>query len=100
MEQTKELASQYNYETGETYSRYRMAAPRFVFNIPFTPKKVDEILHSEHPFGPDSQNKTKENKVIFYGMGICYATVVGAYDCGNSSQKNIGQTTTSIALSV
>ena len=44
-----------------------MGAPRFVFNIPFTPKKVEEILHGEHPFGPDSVNITKHNKVIFYG---------------------------------
>ena len=66
IEQTKELATQYNYETGETHNEYRMGAPRMKFNIPFTPK-VDEIFHSEHPLGPDSENKTKQNKVIFYG---------------------------------
>ena len=41
-----------------------MGAPRFVFNIPFTPKKVEEILHGEHPLGPDSVNITHRNKVI------------------------------------
>ena len=44
-----------------------MSTPRFVFNIPFTPKKVEEILKGEHPLGPDSVNITKPNKVIFYG---------------------------------
>ena len=67
IEQTKELATQHNYETGETHNEYRMGAPRIVFNIPFTPKKVDEILHGEHPLGPDSENLTKLNKVILYG---------------------------------
>ena len=67
IQQTKELATQYNHETGETRAEYRMGAPRFVFNIPFTPKKVEEILHGEHPLGPDSVNITKPNKVIFYG---------------------------------
>ena len=67
IQQTKELATQYNHETGETRAEYRMGAPSFVFNIPFTPKKVEEILHGEHPLGPHSVNITKPNKVIFYG---------------------------------
>ena len=67
MKQTKELATQYNHETGETQAHYRMGAPRFVFNIPFTPKKVEEILHGEHPLGPDSVNITHRNRIKFYG---------------------------------
>ena len=65
-QQTKQLATQYNHETGETQGHYEMGVPRVVFNIPFTPKKVDELLHSEHPFGPDSVNITNDSKVKFY----------------------------------
>ena len=61
------MATQYNLETGETQGHYRMDVPRFEFNIPFTPKKVEEILHGEHPLGPDSVNITNLSKVIFYG---------------------------------
>ena len=67
MQQTKELATQYNHETGDTQAHYRMGAPRFVFNIPFTPKKAEEILHGEHPLGPDSVNITHRNRIKFYG---------------------------------
>ena len=56
-----ELATQYNYETGETQAHYKMGAPRIVFNIPFTPKKVEEILQREHPLGLDSINITHSN---------------------------------------
>lgn len=38
-----------------------------MYNIPFTKKKVDEILNSEHPFGADSINITDKDRVIFYG---------------------------------
>jgi len=67
VQQRKELQKTFNYETGETSAQYRMTSPRVVFNIPFTSKKVDEILKGEHPLGPDSINITKPNKVIFYG---------------------------------
>ena len=65
--QTKDLTAQYNYETGETQAHYRMGASRIEFNIPFSPKKIDEILNGEHPLGPDSVNITHRNKVKFYG---------------------------------
>ncbi|MGA7976304.1 MAG: hypothetical protein WB975_03635 [Nitrososphaeraceae archaeon] len=67
IQQVKELATVYNHETDEHQSYYQRGAPRFAFNILFSPKKVEEILSGEHPLGPDSVNITHRNKVKFYG---------------------------------
>lgn len=61
------MATVYNHETDEHQSYYQRGAPRFAFNILFSPKKVEEILSGEHPLGPDSVNITHRNKVKFYG---------------------------------
>ena len=61
------MATVYNHETDEHQSYYQRGAPRFAFNILFSPKKVKEILSGEHPLGLDSVNITHRNKVKFYG---------------------------------
>jgi len=66
MDQQKELFTKRDSKTGEVTAHYRKAPPRETFYVPFTKKKVDEIL-GEHPFGPDSINITNLDQVLFYG---------------------------------
>ena len=66
-EQTKQLAMKWDSATGESEPYYQKGAPRNKFTIPFTPKKVDEILYNDHPFGEDAENITNPDKVIYYG---------------------------------
>ena len=37
------------------------------YTIPFTKKKVDDILYSKHSFGEDSINITDPESVVYYG---------------------------------
>jgi hypothetical protein len=67
-EQTKVLRyDKPDPETGRVEAYYIKGQPREVYFIPFTKKKVDEILTGQHPFGTDSVNITDPEKVIYYG---------------------------------
>ena len=37
------------------------------YNIPFSKENVDKYLLDPHPFGPDSENITDPNQVVYYG---------------------------------
>ena len=37
------------------------------YNIPFSKQNVDKYLLDPHPFGPDSENITDINQVVYYG---------------------------------
>jgi hypothetical protein len=65
-EQLKELVRSRDPKTYEEIAEYRHGGTRQTFYVPFTKKKVDEIL-SEHPFGADSVNITNIDQVLFYG---------------------------------
>ena len=54
-------------DTGRVNAYYVRGPFRTVHTIPFTKKTVDKILNNPEPFGPDSQNITDINSVIFYG---------------------------------
>ena len=66
MNQQKELVTKKDHRTGEETAYYTKGQPRETFYIPFTKKKVDEIL-GKHPFGPDSVNITHKDRVLYYG---------------------------------
>lgn len=65
-QQLRELVRTRDPKTYEEIATYRHGGIRQVFYVPFTKKKVDEIL-GEHPFGPDSVNITNLDQVLFYG---------------------------------
>ena len=55
-----------NNETGRVNAYYVKGPARTVHTIPFSKKTVDKILNNPEPFGPDSENITDINSVIFY----------------------------------
>ena len=65
-QQLKELVRTRDPKTYEETAQYRHGGTRQVFYVPFSKKKVEEIL-GEHPFGPDSVNITNLDQVVFYG---------------------------------
>jgi hypothetical protein len=81
MDQQRELVTKKNQSTGEETAYYQKAQPRETFYIPFTKKKVDEIL-SDHPFGEDSINITNKDRVLYYGK-FRYATPPFRASCFN-----------------
>ena len=66
MDQQKELVTKKDHRTGEETAYYRKGQPRETFYIPFTKKKVEEIL-GDHPFGPDSP-LTLRIRIVFFTM--------------------------------
>ena len=66
MDQQRELVTTKDQRTGEETAYYRKGQARETFYIPFTKKKVEEIL-SDHPFGEDSINITNKDRVLYYG---------------------------------
>ena len=49
------------------HSYYEMGDPVIAYNIPFSKQNVDKYLLDPHPFGPDSENITDPNQVVYYG---------------------------------
>ena len=49
------------------HSWYEMDIPVITYNIPFSKENVDKYLLNPHPFGPDSENITDPNQVVYYG---------------------------------
>ena len=65
--QTRKLVQKVDKETGRMESWYEMGIPETAFSIPFTKENVDKYLLNAHPFGPDSENITDPEQVIYYG---------------------------------
>jgi hypothetical protein len=68
-EQLKELVRSRDPKTYEEIAEYRHGGTRQTFYVPFTKKKVDEIL-SEHPFGADSVNITNIDRAVLRKIHI------------------------------
>jgi len=51
LEQTKNLVTNTNIETGRVDVVYERGAPRMVHTIAFSNKEVDKVLFGELPFG-------------------------------------------------
>jgi len=66
-ELTKQLVTKMDNENGRVNAFYVKGPSRTVHTIPFTKKAVDKILNNPEPFGPDSQNITDIESVVFYG---------------------------------
>jgi hypothetical protein len=64
-QQTKELKTTLNPQTGEHIQDYHMGSPRDVYTIPWDKKKANELLTSEKVFGEDSLNITNLNEVQY-----------------------------------
>ena len=65
---TRRLVTKMDNENVRVNAYYVRGPSRTVHTIPFSRKVVvDKILNSPEPFGPDSQNITDINIVIFYG---------------------------------
>lgn len=58
IQQTKEIVTRLNRETGEHMQDYHMGPPRDAYTIPWDKKKANELLTSEKIFGEDSLNIT------------------------------------------
>jgi hypothetical protein len=54
-------------KTGIMNSWYEMGIPEMAYTIPFTKENVDKYLLNPHPFGPDSENITDPEQVVYYG---------------------------------
>ena len=65
--QTRRLVNKLDKETGRMHSYYEMDIPVIAYNIPFSKKNVDKYILDPHPFGPDSENITDPNQVVYYG---------------------------------
>ena len=65
--QTRKLVQKVDKETGRMESWYEMEIPEIAFSIPFTKENVDKYLLNPHPFGPDSENITDPEQVVYYG---------------------------------
>jgi hypothetical protein len=65
--QTMKLVQKIDKETGRMESWYEMGIPEMAYSIPFTKENVDKYLLNPHPFGPDSENITDPEQVVYYG---------------------------------
>ena len=64
-QQTKEIVTRLNRETGEHMQDYHMGTPRITYTIPWDKKKANELLTSEKVFGEDSINITNLAEVQY-----------------------------------
>jgi hypothetical protein len=64
-QQTKEIKTRLNPQTGEHIQDYHMGSPRDAYSIPWDKKKANELLTSEKIFGEDSINITNMNEVQY-----------------------------------
>ena len=64
-QQTKEVNTRLNSQTGEHIQDYHMGSPREAYTIPWYKKKANELLTSEKIFGEDSLNITNLSEVQY-----------------------------------
>jgi hypothetical protein len=64
-EQTKQIQTRLNPQTGEHTQEYHMGVPRDAYKIPWDKKKANELLTSEKIFGEDSLNITNLSEVQY-----------------------------------
>ena len=64
-QQTKEINTRLNPQTGEHIQDYHMGSPREAYTIPWDKKKANELLTSEKIFGEDSLNITNLSEVQY-----------------------------------
>ena len=64
-QQTKEINTRLNPQTGEHIQDYHMGSPREAYTIPWDKKKANELLTSEKIFGEDSLNITNLAEVQY-----------------------------------
>jgi hypothetical protein len=64
-QQTKQIQTTLNPQTGEHIQEYHMGVPREVFTIPWDKKKAQDLLTNEKIFGEDSINITNMNEVQY-----------------------------------
>lgn len=65
IQQTKEIVTRLNRETGEHMQDYHMGPPRDAYTIPWDKKKANELLTSEKIFGEDSINISNISEVQY-----------------------------------
>jgi hypothetical protein len=65
IQQTKQIVTTLNRETGEHIQDYHMGSPRDVYTIPWDKKQANELLTSEKVFGEDSINITNISEVQY-----------------------------------
>jgi hypothetical protein len=65
IQQTKDIVTRLNPQTGEHIQDYHMGTPRITYTIPWDKKKANELLTSEKIFGEDSLNITNMNEVKY-----------------------------------
>ena len=64
-QQTKQIQTRLNPQTGEHLQEYHMGVPREAYTIPWDKKKANELLTSEKIFGEDSLNITNLAEVQY-----------------------------------
>lgn len=65
LQQTKNIVTKFNPETGEELTQYHKGPPRETYTIPWDKKKANELLTSEKIFGEDSINITNPGEVQY-----------------------------------
>jgi hypothetical protein len=64
-QQTKQIQTRLNPQTGEHIQEYHMGVARDAFTLPWDKKKANDLLTSEKVFGEDSINITNMNEVQY-----------------------------------
>jgi hypothetical protein len=64
-QQTRQIVTRLNPQTGEHIQDYHMGSPRDAYTIPWDKKKANELLTSEKIFGEDSINITNLAEVQY-----------------------------------
>jgi hypothetical protein len=67
IEQTKQIQTTLNPQTGEHIQQYHQSAPRTSYTIEWDKKKAQDILSNEKYFGEDTINITNSNEVRYTG---------------------------------
>jgi hypothetical protein len=65
--QTRKLVNKLDMKTGIMDCYYEMGIPEIAYSILFSKENADKYLLNPHPFGPDSENITDPNQVVYYG---------------------------------
>ncbi len=66
-EQTKQIQTTLNPQTGEHIQQYHKSAPRTSYNIEWDKKKAQDLLTNEKYFGEDTINITNKNECKYTG---------------------------------